>query len=140
MKIKQKIIFLTLFAVAFAFLVAAAIYFLRNSYIPEHFAFTLTRLEGKPIIIEFIREICSLMILFTFAHLTGRNARDKLAFSMLVFGLWDIFYYIWLYVIAGWPPSLLHWDVLFIVPVPWTGPVLAPLLVSLALVSSALVI
>jgi hypothetical protein len=45
---------------------------------------------------------------------------------MFVFGIWDLFYYVWLKVCLGWPSSLLTWDVLFLIPVPWVGPVLAP--------------
>ena len=58
----------------------------------------------------------------------------------LSFGIWDVFYYIWLWVFLRWPPSLLTWDVLFLIPVPWVGPVLAPLLVSVALVVGSLLI
>jgi hypothetical protein len=48
--------------------------------------------------------------------------------------VWDLFYYVWLRLLLGWPPSLLTWDVLFLIPVPWIGPVLAPVVVSIALV------
>jgi hypothetical protein len=50
------------------------------------------------------------------------------------FGVWDLFYYVWLWLLLGWPPSLFTWDVLFLIPVPWIGPVLAPVVVSIALV------
>jgi hypothetical protein len=56
----------------------------------------------------------------------------------VTFGAWDIFYYVWLKVFLGWPPSLLTWDILFLIPVPWIGPVLAPVVVSLGLVGGAL--
>src|SRR6185295_1640743 len=52
----------------------------------------------------------------------------------LLFGAWDLAYYAGLYVALGWPPSLLTWDVLFLIPVPWTAPVLYPALVSVVLV------
>ena len=51
---------------------------------------------------------------------------------------WDIFYYVWLWIFLGWPPSLLTWDVLFLIPVPWIGPVLAPIIVSVALIVGSL--
>ena len=37
-----------------------------------------------------------------------------------------------------WPPSLLTWDLLFLIPVPWLGPVLAPLIISTALIATSL--
>ncbi len=52
---------------------------------------------------------------------------------------WDIWYYIWLKVFLGWPPSLLTWDVLFLIPVLWVGPVLAPVLVACTMIGMALV-
>jgi hypothetical protein len=57
------------------------------------------------------------------------------AFALL-FGVWDIFYYVSLWLLIGWPASLLEWDVLFLLPPPliWTSPVIAPVLVALALI------
>ncbi|MBW1889662.1 MAG: hypothetical protein JRI93_03930, partial [Deltaproteobacteria bacterium] len=43
-------------------------------------------------------------------------------------------YYIWLYVMVGWPESLMTWDLLFYVPLPWVGPVITPVLIALAMV------
>ena len=56
------------------------------------------------------------------------------------FGVWDLSYYVWLWLLLGWPPSLLTWDVLFLIPVPWIGPVLAPAVVSSALVIGGLLL
>jgi hypothetical protein len=57
-----------------------------------------------------------------------------------VFGVWDIFYYLWLKVLLGWPASVFDWDVLFLIPLPWIGPVVAPLLVALAMVGCGVAI
>ena len=54
--------------------------------------------------------------------------------------IWDIFYYVWLWVFLGWPPSLFTMDVLFLIPVPWTGPVLAPVIVSVGLIVGSLML
>jgi hypothetical protein len=62
------------------------------------------------------------------------------AYFFLAFGLWDIFYYFWLKVFLNWPPSLFTLDVLFLIPVPWVGPVLAPMLVSLFFIVSSLLV
>jgi len=64
----------------------------------------------------------------------GRNKFQKFCFFMIAFGIWDIFYYIWLYVMVSWPESLMTWDLLFYVPLPWVGPVITPVLIALAMV------
>jgi hypothetical protein len=93
-----------------------------------------TRLLG----IEVVREAATLGMLLAVAAVAGRNAWQRLLYFALAFGVWDICYYVWLWVFIGWPPSLFTWDVLFLIPVPWIGPVLAPVAVSLCLVSGAL--
>ena len=64
----------------------------------------------------------------------------KCAYFLYLFGVWDIFYYIWLKVFLDWPASLFTWDVLFLIPVPWVGPVLAPVTVALTMIGMALVL
>jgi hypothetical protein len=56
----------------------------------------------------------------------------------VTFGIWDILYYAWLRVFLGWPPSPLTWNILFLIPVPWIGPVLAAVIVGLGLICGAL--
>ena len=46
----------------------------------------------------------------------------------------DIFYYVGLKLILDWPPSFLTWDILFLIPVTWVGPVLAPIISSLVFI------
>jgi hypothetical protein len=41
-------------------------------------------------------------------------------------------------VFIGWPSSLATWDLLFMIPVPWAGPVWAPVAVSVALIGFGL--
>jgi hypothetical protein len=74
------------------------------------------------------------------AMLAGADPWDRIAVFCVAFGVWDIAYYIWLWVFLRWPPSLFTWDVLFLIPVPWTGPVLAPVIVSVVLVAGGLVV
>src|SRR5207247_11339685 len=78
------------------------------------------------------------LMLVAVAALAPRTAWEGFLYLALAFGLWDIFYYVWLWVFIGWPPSLFTWDVLFLIPVPWLGPVLAPVIVRLCLVAGAL--
>ena len=83
---------------------------------------------------EVIREAATLVMLISAGSLAGKSWRSRLGFFMLAFGIWDIFYYLFLKVIVGWPHSLFDWDVLFLIPVPWWGPALSPMLVSLVLI------
>lgn len=90
--------------------------------------------------IEVGREIATLVMLFTVGWLAGRTWRSRSGYSLIAFGTWDIFYYIFLVPMSGWPQSLLDWDVLFLVPLPWWGPVLSPVLISLLLISGGMLV
>jgi hypothetical protein len=84
--------------------------------------------------VEMGREFATLVMLFSVGVLAGRTWRMRIGYAAMAFGVWDIFYYLFLKMICGWPHSLLNWDVLFLLPVPWWGPVLAPVLISLLLI------
>ena len=77
-------------------------------------------------------------VLGAVAAAVASNIPQWWAFFLLAFGIWDIFYYVFLKVLIDWPKSLLTWDVLFLIPVPWAGPVLAPALVALTMVGTGL--
>ncbi len=79
---------------------------------------------------ELVREAATLVMLATVGYLAGRTRRSRLGYALVAFGTWDILYYVWLRVICGWPRSLWDWDLLFLLPLPWWGPVLAPVLIS----------
>jgi hypothetical protein len=83
---------------------------------------------------ELIREAATLIMLATVGFLAGTTARKRLGYSLIAFGVWDIFYYIFLQIICGWPKSLFDWDVLFLIPLPWWGPVLAPMLIAMLMI------
>ncbi len=83
---------------------------------------------------EIAREAATLVMLITVAWLAGKSWKTRLGFFMLAFGIWDIFYYLFLKIIVGWPHSLFDWDILFLIPLPWWGPVLSPMLISLVLI------
>ena len=87
-------------------------------------------------IVELVREAATLLMLISAGVLAGSTFWQRWAFFLIGFGLWDLLYYVWLFVFLGWPPSLMSWDVLFLIPVAWTGPVIAPCLVAAALVAS----
>src|SRR6266568_8394685 len=83
---------------------------------------------------ELVREAATLVMLLTVGTLAGRTWRSRFGYAAVAFGVWDIFYYVFLKVMCGWPHSLLDWDILFLLPMPWWGPVLAPISIALLLV------
>lgn len=129
----KKLIWITIFAVAFGLVEAAVAIYLRIHFYPEGFHFPLKVIPTRILYIEVIREVATVVILVMIGSIAGRTRLAKFGAFMVSFGMWDIFYYFWLYVLIDWPKSILDWDVLFLIPIPWIGPVLAPLLVSLGL-------
>ncbi len=121
-----------------AYLESALVVYLRAIYYPEGFAFPLKEIDLSTYAIELGREAATLLMLGAVARLAGSPGWGRFACFAFLFGLWDIWYYIWLKVFLNWPESLLTWDILFLIPVPWIGPVLAPILVSLLLIAGAL--
>lgn len=87
---------------------------------------------------EVAREAATLAMIAAVGWLAGRTSLERLAWAAVVFGTWDITYYAGLRVLIGWPPSIAAWDVLFLVPAPWVGPVWAPVGVSATLVGFGL--
>ncbi|OGG79911.1 hypothetical protein A3A39_03820 [Candidatus Kaiserbacteria bacterium RIFCSPLOWO2_01_FULL_54_13] len=81
--------------------------------------------------IELVREAATLIILATVACAVARRIPERWALFLWMFAFWDIFYYIGLWIIVYWPPSLLTQDVLFLIPVPWIAQVWFPILVSI---------
>lgn len=123
------------FAMAMAWVESAVVYDLRTMvgriepYQPEPLP-----LIGGLGPVELVREMATMVMLLTVGMLAGRTWRGRLAYSAVAFGVWDIFYYIFLRQICGWPHSLLDWDILFLLPLPWWGPVLAPVLIALLMI------
>jgi hypothetical protein len=131
---------LILYSIAMAYVEAAVVVYLRVIYYPHGFAFPLAPMEGPIVAIEIGREAATLVMLLGVAMLAGTTRWARFLAFCVSFGVWDLFYYIWLWVLLRWPPSLLTWDVLFLIPVPWIGPVLAPVIISILLVIGGLVL
>ena len=103
-----------LFALSMAWMESATVFYLRTlvgrvdpyqvTPLPPH------RLLGN---IELIREIATLVMLFTVGWLAGREFRTRFSYMLIAFGVWDIFYYVFLTVMGPWPRSVMDWDVLF---------------------------
>jgi hypothetical protein len=134
MKASERVAWLTIFAAAMAYVESAVVVYLRAMYYPQGFDFPLVSIPPAMLVIEMGREIATLTMLLGVAVLAGKDRWDRLLAFCVAFGIWDVFYYVWLWVFLRWPPSLLTWDILFLIPVPWIGPVLAPVVVSVVLV------
>ncbi len=137
---RLKFFWLVFFAVAMGFLEAIVVVYIRELYYPEGFAFPLKLMSPNLITIEWIREIATLMMLAGVGILTGRNNLQRLFYALFAFGIWDISYYAALKLLVGWPASLLTWDLLFLIPVSWMGPVLAPMVNSATMILMALLL
>jgi hypothetical protein len=122
------LIVVTIFAIAMGFLESAVVVYLRNIYYPAGFAFPLKIMDVNIAVTEIFREFATLIMLAGIGIIAGRSRLERFGFFIFAFGIWDIFYYVFLYVLLGWPESLFTWDILFLLPTTWVGPVLAPVI------------
>ncbi|HET6373214.1 MAG TPA: hypothetical protein VFG76_07900 [Candidatus Polarisedimenticolia bacterium] len=137
---RGRLITLLVFAAAMAFVEAAVVVYLRALYYPEGFSFPLKGMSPEILAIELAREASTIVMLVAVSLLSGSDRWERFLHFAAAFGMWDIFYYVWLYVALGWPASLLDWDILFLIPVPWIAPVLAPVIVSASLIAGSLIL
>jgi len=136
----RRLIFTTLFGIAMGLLEAAVVVYLRRLFYPGGFAFPLVTLPADVMGVETMREAATLVMLWAVAALSGRTGWERFAFFAWLFGLWDVAYYAGLAAWLHWPPSLMTWDILFLLPLIWAGPVLAPVIVALSLMGASLVV
>src|SRR5688572_7685535 len=129
---------LGIFCIAMAALEGAVVVYLRALYYPGEFTVAMKLIEVRILLVEISRELATLVMLWAISHLTGKNLKERFAYFLFSFAIWDIFYYIWLKVFIDWPSSLLDWDILFLIPFTWLGPVAAPVICSLTMIILAL--
>jgi hypothetical protein len=134
-----------IFSIAFAYIESAVVVYLRAIFHPEGFTFPLsdfdTILQHKALLLtEIGREAATIVLILTGAWLFGRNLQQRFAYFLTIFAVWDIFYYVWLKVLLNWPASIMDWDILFLIPTAWAGPVVAPVLISITLLVFAMMI
>jgi hypothetical protein len=144
---------LVLFGVSFGYVEAAVVVYLGELYEPLALELHPERRPGDlfPLItreqleatdsahlrllkIEVIREAATMVMLASVALAVCWNFNTCVAAFVIAFGVWDICYYVFLKALIDWPASLLEWDLLFLIPIPWVGPVLAPVLVAISMV------
>ena len=133
-------IWVACYAIAFAWVESSVVVYLREIYYNGSFYFPIV-IEwerGKIVVdklmgIELGREIATIIMLISVGWAAGKNALQKFCLFLTGFGIWDLFYYFWLWVMVGWPESLMTWDLLFLLPLPWVGPVIAPMLIAITM-------
>jgi len=124
------------FAIAMAWFEAATVYYLRLLVDRvEPYQANPLPMAGIPGQVELVREAATLVMLAAVGMLASRTWPRRLGYSAVAFGVWDILYYVFLRIMSGWPSSVFDWDVLFLLPLPWWGPVLAPVCIALLMVA-----
>jgi hypothetical protein len=153
----RTVLALLLFGVSFGYVEAAVVVYLRAIYdpirerihpgrspqdlfpliSPEQLKAAGPENSGR-LTIEIGREAATIIMLAAFGMVAGRNFNQRMAAFAIAFGLWDISFYAFLKLMIGWPQSLFTWDILFLLPLPWVGPVITPVLVSITLIGGGL--
>lgn len=146
----MDVLWVTLFATAMGYVEAAVVVYLRDHYYPDGFPVPVQmgrmplrftripefegRMPARTLRTEVGREAATIVMLLTLALLAGHSFPHALGVFLLAFGVWDITYYLFLKLLIGWPASLKTLDVLFLIPVPWIGPVWLPVSISAVMV------
>jgi hypothetical protein len=113
----------------------------RSEGMPEA-AEVLDRVRALPWLLptEQTREAATLAMLAAVAWLAGDRFRSRLGGFLIIFGVWDIVYYVALLALLRWPPSLATMDVLFLIPPSplWYQPVWVPIAISIGMIAVGL--
>lgn len=159
---KNSVFNVILFAIAFGFVEASVVVYLRHllgvnfippqvdksevlfltpgiAFLEPHSAVKIIK-NTDILNVERIREAATIVMLASVALLSGKKILERIAYFFFAFGIWDIFYYIFLRLTIGWPKTFLDLDIFFLLPTPWVGPVFVPILISTALIFGSLFI
>jgi hypothetical protein len=141
-KILGRVLLVALFSIAFAYIESSVVVYLRAIFYKDGFIFPITDFSQMTgfmpyLLTEIGREAATLVLIVTGAILIGKDTRSRWAWFLIIFAVWDIFYYVWLKVLLNWPASILDWDILFLMPAVWAGPVLAPVITSCVMLWAA---
>ena len=131
----KKLCWVGLFAIAMAYVESAIVVYIRRIYSISDLLLDIPPFDPVIAPIEIGRELATLVMLLAVGWAVGRSLQTRLGYTFIIFGLWDIFYYIWLNLFIGWPISLFSPDILFLIPLPWWGPVIAPVLIACLMVA-----
>ena len=137
---RRTFLWVTVFAIAMGFLETAVVIYMRLLLYPKGFAFPLAPIPSSLILVEILREAATIIMLLGIGVLAGKNAISRFAWFIYSFAIWDIFYYVFLKLLIHWPESLMTWDILFLIPTTWVGPVITPIITSLTMILLAILI
>jgi len=123
------------FASAMAWVEAASVFYIRVLVGRiEPYQVGPLPMSGALAYVELCREAATLVMIIAVGVLAGRTWLRRIAYASLAFGIWDILYYVFLRLVSGWPRTLFDWDILFLLPLPWWGPVLAPVSIAVVMI------
>jgi hypothetical protein len=130
-----KYLSLWIFAIAFGYIEAAVVIYLRNVFgLDSGSLFPVASALNEPasqvVSVEVGREVATLAVMLIPAHFASRRNVYRVLAYLLIFAVWDLSYYGFLRIHLGWPPSLFTYDILFLIPTLWVSPVLCPVLIS----------
>jgi hypothetical protein len=136
MKQPRKLAVVVGYAAAMAWVESAVVYYMRTMIDRiEPYQANPLPVVGNMGPAELVREAATMAMLLAVGLLAGRTWRSRLGYAAVAFGVWDVLYYVYLRVLCGWPHTLFDWDILFLLPLPWWGPVLAPVSIALVLIA-----
>jgi hypothetical protein len=133
MTLLVKLTLLAIFGIAMAHLEGVVVVYLRKSLgmlDSESNKESIEKFPKRYLYIEMTREAATIIMLVVIAYLAGTTWIERGVFFLWTFAFWDLFYYLSLYILINWPPTLKTIDVLFLIPVPWIAPVWFPIGVS----------
>jgi hypothetical protein len=128
-----KLFLLAIFGLAMAHFEGVVVVYLRKAIRMPDTDGNKEAVENVPpkyLKIEISREAATIVMLVMIALVAGTTWTEWIIFFLWTFAFWDLFYYLSLYILIKWPPSLRTTDVLFLIPVPWIAPVWFPVAVS----------
>ncbi len=139
-ELNRKLFLVGIFSLAMGFLETIVVVYLRELYYPNGFQFPLAAMNQQILLAELLRELATLIMLVCIGWLAGRTFNSRFAWFLYSFAIWDLFYYVFLKLLLNWPESLFTTDILFLIPLLWVGPVLAPVITSLSMILLAALI
>ena len=128
-----KLLLLAIFGIAMAHLEGVVVVYLRKALgmlDSESNKESVEKFPRRYLNIEMTREAATIIMLVVIAYLTGGSWIEKGVFFLWTFAFWDLFYYLSLYILIKWPPTLTTIDVLLLIPKPWIAPVWLPVSIS----------
>lgn len=130
---RRSLIALTVLGVSFGYIEGAIVVYLREILYPNGFDFPLVPISDRLLRVEMVREAATIFLMLGAAWTASQEPLRRFGAFAFLFGVWDLVYYVALKLTLGWPETILDWDILFLLPIPWAGPVLSPVLVAFAI-------